>query len=178
MIFLGGFLCARAAGRYDYSRGPHLKITLIAIGTKMPHWVVEAYLEYSKRLPLECALKLVEISTDKRTKNTDIARLVAQEGARIIAAIPKGDYVVALTERGKLWNTREFSSQLQGWQQSGQNISLLVGGPDGLAAAVLEKADQQWSLSPLTWPHPLVRVMLAEQIYRAWSLLSHHPYHR
>jgi 23S rRNA (pseudouridine1915-N3)-methyltransferase len=155
-----------------------LKITLLAIGTKMPHWVTEAYVEYSKRLPQECALKLIEIPAEKRTKNTDIARVTQYEGERVLASIPKGDYVIALTERGKLWNTREFSAQLGSWQQAGQNISLLVGGPEGLSAACLEKASLQWSLSPLTWPHPLVRVMLAEQIYRAWSLLSHHPYHR
>jgi len=155
-----------------------LKITLIAVGTKMPHWVTEAYTEYTKRLPPELAIRLVEIPADKRTKNSDMARLIQQEGERMWEAIPKGDYVIALTERGKLWNTREFSVQLQDWQQSGRGVSLLVGGPEGLSAACLSKAHLQWSLSPLTWPHPLVRVMLAEQIYRAWSLLSHHPYHR
>ncbi len=144
----------------------------------MPHWVTEAYTEYTKRLPPELSIRLIEIPAGKRTKGTDIPRLIVQEGERIVSAIPQGDYIVALTERGKLWNTQSFSLQLQSWQQSGQGLSLLVGGPEGLSAACLNKAHLQWSLSPLTWPHPLVRVMLAEQIYRAWTLLSNHPYHR
>ncbi len=144
----------------------------------MPHWVTEGYLEYTKRLPPELSIRLIEIPAGKRSKGSDIPRLIAQEGERMKAAIPEGDYVVALTERGKLWDTKTFSTQLQKWQQAGQGLSLLVGGPEGLSAACLNKAHLQWSLSPLTWPHPLVRVMLAEQLYRAWTLLTHHPYHR
>lgn len=155
-----------------------MKITLITIGTKMPAWVTTAYSEYVKRLPAELALRLVEIPAGKRHKSADIQRLTTVEGERMLAAIPTGDYVVALTERGKLWDTREFALQLQTWQQSGRALSLLIGGPEGLSANCLSRAHAQWSLSPLTWPHPLVRVMLAEQIYRAWSVLSNHPYHR
>jgi 23S rRNA (pseudouridine1915-N3)-methyltransferase len=155
-----------------------MKITLIAIGTKMPAWVSEIYTEYVKRLPSEFHLQLIEIPAHKRTKNTDLARVTVQEGERMWSAIPKGDYVVALTERGKLWTTQQFAVQLQNWQQSGKNISLLIGGPEGLSQTCLDKAHTQWSLSPLTWPHPLVRVMLAEQIYRAWSVIAGHPYHR
>lgn len=144
----------------------------------MPHWVTEGYAEYVKRLPPEFAIRLIEIPLSKRSKGSDLPRLIEKEGERMYAAIPQGDYVVALTERGKLWSTQEFSKQLQTWHQSGQGLTLLVGGPEGLSTTCLNKAHLQWSLSPLTWPHPLVRVMVAEQIYRAWSVLSHHPYHR
>jgi len=155
-----------------------MKITLIAVGTKMPSWVTEAYSEYTKRLPPELAIKLIEIPATKRTKNTDLQRVIAQEGASMSAAIPPGDFIVALSERGKLWDTQAFAQQLQNWRQKGQGLTLLIGGPEGLSNECLNKAHMQWSLSPLTWPHPLVRVMLAEQLYRAWTLLSNHPYHR
>ena len=155
-----------------------MKITLIAVGTKMPSWVTAAYTEYSKRLPSEFILRLLEIPAAKRTAKADIQRLTLQEGERICAAIPQGDYVVALTERGKLWNTQELAGQIKIWQQMGRNVTLLVGGPEGLAQQCLDRAHLQWSLSPLTWPHPLVRVMIAEQLYRAWTVVTGHPYHR
>lgn len=155
-----------------------MKITLIAIGTKMPNWVTEGYTEYAKRLPAECSMRLIEIPAGKRGKGADLQRLILQEGERMYAAIPAGDYIVALTERGKLWHTPAFAAKLQTWQERGQGLSLLIGGPEGLSTFCLGKAQVEWSLSPLTWPHPLVRIMVAEQIYRAWSILSHHPYHR
>jgi 23S rRNA (pseudouridine1915-N3)-methyltransferase len=155
-----------------------MKVTLIAVGTKMPDWVQQGYEEYSKRLSGDFSLRLVEIPAYKRSKNSDLTRLIHQEGERTCAAIPQGDYVVALTERGKLWDTQQFAEQLRHWQSVSSGVSLLVGGPEGLAPQCLAKAQQQWSLSPLTWPHPLVRVMVAEQLYRAWSLLRGHPYHR
>ena len=155
-----------------------MKVHLIAVGERMPGWVEEGFGEYAKRLPPECALRLVEIPPGKRGKNSDIPRLRAQEGERILAAIPKNALVVALEVKGRPWSTEELSSRLGDWLQGGRDVALLVGGPDGLDEACRARADLQWSLSPLTLPHPLVRVVLAEQVYRAWSLLKGHPYHR
>ena len=123
-------------------------------------------------------MRLVEIPAYKRTIKADIKRLILKEGEQVCAAIPRDDYIIALTERGRLWNTQELGVQLSMWRQMRQNLSLLIGGPEGLAQECLDKAQFQWSLSPLTWPHPLVRVMIAEQIYRAWTIVANHPYHR
>lgn len=155
-----------------------MNIHLIAVGEKMPRWVQDGYGEYAKRLPAECALKLVEIAPGKRGKNADIARAMRDEGERMLTAIPKGARVVALEVKGREWSTEQLSAQLEGWMAGGQDIALLVGGPEGLADSCRQRADQLWSLSPLTLPHPLVRVLLAEQLYRAWSILRNHPYHR
>ena len=119
-------------------------------------------------------MKTVEIST----KTRDPARLVAEEGAALLGAIPKGAHVVALDGRGKTWSSEELAAQLARWRMQGKDLAFLIGGADGLAPAVLERADQHWSLGPLTFPHPLVRIVVAEQLYRASSQLAHHPYHR
>src|SRR5512139_296802 len=156
-----------------------MQIHLLAVGTRMPGWVEEGYGDYAKRLPAECALKLVEIPMAKRAKgNNDIPRLMAQEGERITAAIPRGARVVALEVGGKAWSTEQLAQCLKQWLGDGRDVALLVGGPDGLDPGLRQRADDLWSLSPLTLPHPLVRILLAEQIYRAWSILNHHPYHR
>lgn len=155
-----------------------MNIHLIAVGEKMPGWVQDGFGEYAKRLPAECAVKLVEIAPGRRGKNADIARAMRDEGERMLAAIPKGARVIALEVGGRAWSTEQLADQLQGWLAGGQDIALLVGGPEGLAEECRARADQQWSLSPLTLPHPLVRVLLAEQLYRAWSILRGHPYHR
>ena len=144
----------------------------------MPAWVSQGYLEYAKRLPKECQLILKEIVPGKRQKNTDIGRLMQAEGERMIASIPSGSRVVKLDLSGNIWSTEELAKKLQAWQESGQNISLLVGGPEGLADTVARLADESWGLSQLTFPHPLVRIIVAEQLYRAWSILHNHPYHR
>ncbi|PLX62194.1 23S rRNA (pseudouridine(1915)-N(3))-methyltransferase RlmH [Sedimenticola selenatireducens] len=153
-------------------------IHLISVGNKMPRWVQEGYQEYAKRLPLECGLKLVEIAPGHRGKSADVARTVREEGGRMLKAIPKGCRIVALDVRGKAWSTEQLSAQIGDWMAAGPDIALLVGGPEGLAETCLQQADGRWSLSPLTLPHPLVRVVVAEQLYRAWSLLRNHPYHR
>ena len=155
-----------------------MNIHLIAIGDKMPLWVQQGFDEYAKRLPRECAVHLIEIAQGRRGKNADIARAVRDEGQRMLAAIPKGARVVALEVNGRNWSTGQLAQQLDGWMAGGQDIALLVGGPEGLSEEARAAADQQWSLSPLTLPHPLVRVILAEQLYRAWSILRNHPYHR
>jgi 23S rRNA (pseudouridine1915-N3)-methyltransferase len=155
-----------------------MNIHLIAVGKRMPDWVEQGYAEYAKRLPPECRLNLVEIAPAKRAKRPDIPRLLRDEGQRLLAAIPKGCRVLALEVKGKAWSTEQLAGHLANWLQQGSDLALLVGGPDGLDPSCREAADTLWSLSPLTLPHPLVRVLLAEQLYRAWTLLQNHPYHR
>lgn len=144
----------------------------------MPEWVDQGSREYLKRLPPKLKLEIKEIALGKRGKGADIQRAIASEGRQMMAAIGDQDRVVALDVKGKAWSTENLAAELQRWQLEGDNISLLVGGPDGLAAECLQRADQRWSLSALTLPHPLVRVLLAEQFYRAWTINTHHPYHR
>jgi len=155
-----------------------MKIQIIAMGKSMPAWVETGFKEYAKRLPRECSLKLHEISLTKRGKHPDLARLIKQEGQQMLAAIPKQNRVIALSIEGRPYDTPSLATQLAEWMQDGQDVSLLIGGPEGLAPECLARADSHWSLSPLTLPHPLVRVILAEQIYRAWTILKDHPYHR
>jgi 23S rRNA (pseudouridine1915-N3)-methyltransferase len=155
-----------------------MHIRLIAVGTKMPAWVDEGIDEYHKRLPHEMKIDLKEIPLGKRGKGADIQRAIQSEGQQMLAAIGQGDTVVALDVKGKAWSTETLAMELQRWQLEGNNISLLVGGPDGLAPECLARADRKWSLSALTLPHPLVRIVLAEQLYRAWTINSNHPYHR
>ncbi len=155
-----------------------MQIDLIAIGKRMPEWVNIGYQEYAKRLPAECKLKLTEIPLNKRSKGADIKRLIGQEGKAMNAAVKPGNRIIALAIEGQTWDTKRLANQLAKWQGDGRNISLLIGGPEGLAPDCLAKAEIHWSLSPLTLPHPLVRIVVAEQLYRAWSLLNNHPYHR
>lgn len=151
-----------------------MRAWLIAVGERMPAWIQDGYAEYAKRLARELPLQLVEIST----KSRDPARVNAEEGAALLGAVPKGAHVVALDGRGKAWSSEELATQLARWRMLGKDLAFLVGGADGLVPAVLERADQRWSLGPLTLPHPLVRIVVAEQLYRATSLLGNHPYHR
>lgn len=155
-----------------------MQIQLVAVGNRMPDWVTAGYQEYAKRMPRECELVLREISPGKRGKNVDIDRIRTEEGERILSSLSRDDHVVALEVGGKDWNTETLADQLRQWQQHSRRVSLLVGGPDGLAETCRTRAHQLWSLSRLTLPHPIVRIVVAEQIYRAWSLLNHHPYHR
>jgi len=155
-----------------------MRLHIIAVGHKMPDWVTNAFQEYSKRLPNNYHLNLVELSPAIRSKSTDLQRAIDDEGERMLAALPKQAWVVALDEKGKSWNSKELAKSLSNWQQDGRDVALLIGGADGLASAVKARADQTWSLSALTLPHGMVRVVLAEQLYRAWSLLNNHPYHR
>ena len=155
-----------------------MQIHLISVGNKMPKWIHEGVNEYAKRMPGECALKLVEIQPGHRGKSADIKRAIREEGERMIAAIPKSALTIALDVKGKSWSTEQLSAKLGDWMQDGHDLALLVGGPDGLSEECLKSATLKWSLSALTFPHPLVRIILAEQLYRAWSLLNNHPYHR
>lgn len=155
-----------------------MQISLIAVGQKMPTWVNQGYEEYAKRMPPECQLQLIEIPLAKRSKGSDVSRAISKEGEQMLAAIKKDSLVVAMEVTGKAWSTAQLADQLTDWMQLGRNIALLVGGPEGLATVCLKKADLTWSLSNLTLPHPLVRIVIAEQLYRAVSILKNHPYHK
>ncbi|AFJ01764.1 LSU m3Psi1915 methyltransferase RlmH / ybeA [Methylophaga frappieri] len=144
----------------------------------MPQWVTDGYQEYARRLPRDCSLQLTEIVPAKRGKTGHAEQWKQDEGKRLLSALSEQDHVVALAVEGKPWSTPALAAELAAWQQRGQDVSFLVGGPDGLSAECMARANQLWSLSALTMPHPLVRVIMAEQIYRAWSLLNNHPYHR
>lgn len=155
-----------------------MKLNLLAVGTKMPAWVTEGYQEYAKRLPRECSLQLHEIAPAKRGKSGSPSQWMREEGERILAAIPDSHHVVALDVQGKSWHTEQLAEQLKSWMADGRDVSLIVGGPDGLTDQCLQRANQRWSLSPLTLPHPLVRIVMSEQLYRAWTVIQNHPYHR
>ncbi|MDD7804808.1 MAG: 23S rRNA (pseudouridine(1915)-N(3))-methyltransferase RlmH [Endozoicomonas sp. (ex Botrylloides leachii)] len=155
-----------------------MRIRLIAMGSKMPRWIQEGYEAYSRRLVQDVKLELIEIPLGHRGKNTDISRLQKKEATQMLAAIGQGDQVVALEIMEKPWSTEDLADKMRGWLYSGCNISLLIGGPEGLHSRCSQQADTRWSLSPLTLPHPLVRIIIAEQVYRVWSMLQNHPYHR
>jgi len=145
----------------------------------MPSWVNEGYQEYQKRLSSEIKLQLIEIPAEIRGKNADIARIKQREGEKILAAIPSdAEIVIALEVQGKNWSSEQLAQNLKTWQNQSQSVALLIGGPDGLSDDCRKRANILWSLSALTLPHPLVRIVLAEQIYRAYSILKNHPYHR
>ena len=154
-----------------------MKLKLIAVGTKMPGWVTTGFTEYQRRFPRDMALQLVEIPAGKRGKNADIARILEKEGEAMLAHT-QGCRIVTLDIPGKPWDTPQLAQQLERWQMDGRDVAILIGGPEGLAPACKQAAEQSWSLSNLTLPHPLVRVLMAESLYRAWSINNNHPYHR
>ncbi|MDY6955908.1 MAG: 23S rRNA (pseudouridine(1915)-N(3))-methyltransferase RlmH [Pseudomonadota bacterium] len=155
-----------------------MQLRLIAVGPRQPEWVNTAFCEYSRRFPGECRLELTELALGPRGKGRDPQHALAVESERMIKVIPSHAWVVALDERGTAWTSRELARRLEGWMNSGQDVALLMGGPDGLSAACKAHAREQWSLSALTLPHGLARVVVAEALYRAHSLLKGHPYHR
>ncbi len=155
-----------------------MRVNLVACGTRMPDWVNRGYQEYAKRLGPDCPLTLVEIPLGRRRKQEPPDAAVADEGRRMLAAVPADHAVVTLEVGGKPWRTRDLADQIEAWRMDGRDRSLLIGGPDGLSPDCRARADQSWSLSPLTLPHGLVRVVVAEALYRATSLLAGHPYHR
>lgn len=155
-----------------------MQLLVAAVGQRMPAWVNEAWTEYSRRMPPGLPLNLREIPMSKRGKNADTARLVAAESEALLAAMPARSRTIALDVRGKAWSTEKLASQLEDWMGEGRDVGFMVGGPDGISHEGLSQADERWSLGPLTLPHPLVRVVLAEQLYRAWTITQNHPYHR
>ena len=155
-----------------------MQIHIIAVGDRMPEWIEAGYHEYARRLPREYRLVLHEISAGRRTKGVDFRRLIEQEGSRQLAAIPPGARVITLDRTGKQMDTETLAAALKKRLASGENMALLIGGPEGLAPDCLARADESWALSRLTLAHPVVRVVLAEQLYRAWSIIQHLPYHR
>ena len=155
-----------------------MRIRLISVASRMPRWVEQGYSEYAKRMPADLPLELVEIPLATRGKNADIARLMRREGEQMLAAVQPADRVVTLEVEGRPWSTEALAEQLENWRLEARTVNLMVGGPEGLPAEVLGRSDQRWSLSPLTLPHPLVRILLAEQLYRAWTILNRHPYHK
>ncbi len=154
-----------------------MRILMISVGQKMPDWVAAGVREYCGRLPANF-LQLVELPLAVRTKSSDPRRAQAEEAQRLLKAIPDGAHVIALDPRGRALSTEELAERLDGWQHEGRDVAFLIGGPDGLTAECLARSDERWSLSRLTFPHMLVRIILAEQIYRAWTILRNHPYHR
>ena len=155
-----------------------MRARLIAVGERMPGWVADGFAEYRKRLSHELPLELTELKPGLRGKGRDNGRAMLDEGASILASLPQDIHVVALDGRGKTWSSEELAAQLAQWRMAGRDLAFLIGGPDGHAPEVLARADQRWSLGPLTLPHMLVRLVLAEQLYRATTIMAGHPYHR
>jgi 23S rRNA (pseudouridine1915-N3)-methyltransferase len=155
-----------------------MDLTVAAVGTRMPAWVEQAWTEYARRFPRGLNLVLREIPLARRARNADIAALRVTECEALLGAVPAGHRVIALDERGRQWSTAELAGQLENWMREEHGVCFLVGGPDGLSEECRRRAQTTWSLGRLTLPHPLVRAVLAEQLYRAWTITQNHPYHR
>ena len=155
-----------------------MKARLIAVGERAPGWVAEGFAEYRKRLSHWLPFELVEVEPGLRGKGRDAARAQSDEGARVIAAIPRNAWVVTLDGRGRGYSSEQLAQRLEHWRGQGRDLAFLIGGPEGHPPEVLQRADESWALGPLTLPHMLVRLVVAEQLYRAAALLANHPYHR
>ena len=155
-----------------------MKIHLIAVGKKMPEWVNAGFSEFSKRMPPELQVNLIEIPPSVRNKATPIEKNIKEEGERIQSAIPDNSKLIVLDEKGKDFSSIALSKEMESWLPMGQDISIVIGGADGIDPVIKQQADEKRSLSSLTLPHALVRVVIAEQLYRGWSILKGHPYHR
>ncbi len=155
-----------------------MRVRIIAVGTRMPAWVDAGVDDYARRLDKHWKFELLEIAAARRSASQSPERAIAEEGARVLAALRPGELAVALDERGTPMTTRELASRLAAGERDGRDLALLVGGADGHAAEVRRRCGESWSLSRLTLPHGLARLLLTEQLYRAQSLLANHPYHR
>ncbi len=155
-----------------------MQLFIIAVGNKMPDWVENGYQEYAKRMPAECKVNLKEIRPAERSSNRSAESAMAVEQTRIKSVLPKNAYVIALDEHGKNMTTMQLAQELEKWQQAGRDVAFVIGGADGLDSEIKKEADDLFRLSSLTLPHGMVRVLLAEQLYRAWSITKNHPYHR
>ena len=154
-----------------------MKIRLVAVGLRPPAWVAEGFADYARRLPREMPLTLVEVAPAAR-RNLTAERARRLEGERLLAQVNDKDRVIALDLTGRTWSTETLARKLDDWRMDGNDLAFLIGGADGLDERCLSRADERVSLSALTFPHALVRVIIAEQLYRAWTVVSGHPYHR
>ena len=155
-----------------------MRLYLIAVGSRMPAWVESGYADYAKRLPAHLHPHLIEIPAGRRGKGADIERILRDEGERLLAATPANATVIALERTGRALSTEQVAAALQRGMQDGKDMVFWIGGPEGLSAECLKRAHERWSLSALTLAHPLVRVVWAEQLYRAFSITQNLPYHR
>jgi 23S rRNA (pseudouridine1915-N3)-methyltransferase len=155
-----------------------MRLLMLAVGNKMPSWIAEGFSEYAKRMPREAKIELVEIKPEPRTSGKTAAQIMEAEAQRIKAALPASALCIALDERGATPTTKQLSQQMQDWMRDGRDVAFIIGGADGLHPSVKDHAKHLLALSALTLPHGMVRVLLAEQLYRAHSLLHNHPYHR
>ena len=155
-----------------------MQIHIVAVGKNMPDWIQSGFLEYKNRMPSDYKINLIEINAERRFKNSNLETICAAEESKIKSLLLKNSRVVSLDRTGKEFNTKSLAKHLQTWHDIGEDVSFVIGGPEGLSTDFLKTSHEVWSLSALTLPHPLVRVVLAEQLYRAWSILVNHPYHR
>lgn len=155
-----------------------MKLHLLACGSRPPEWLAAGFNDFSRRFRHPLKLELKEIPLGDRRGGRDGGRAVAEEGDRMLRALPDNSRLIALEPTGKSWTTEDLAANLKDWLAGGGDVAFAIGGPDGLSPAVLDRAEARWSLGPLTLPHMLVRVIVAEQLYRAWSILQNHPYHR
>ncbi|EKD92197.1 MAG: hypothetical protein ACD_29C00126G0001 [uncultured bacterium] len=155
-----------------------MQIHIIAIGKKMPGWIQSGFLEYKNRMPTDYRMNLIEITAEKRLKQANLKTICAMEESKINTSIPPRSTTIVLDRVGSMLDTKSLAKHLQTWHDIQQDVSFVIGGPEGLSTDFLTSAKTIWSLSALTLPHPLVRVLLAEQLYRAWSMIVKHPYHR
>lgn len=155
-----------------------MNIELLAAGSKSPAWVAEGFGEYCKRFPRDWQLRLTELPIAKRGRGASVERLKAEEGEKMFAAMKPGAKLIAMDRSGEIWNTEQLARELEEWRVDSRHLQIMIGGPDGLSDQCLAAAHHTWSLSNLTFPHLLVRVIVAEQLYRAWSILNNHPYHK
>jgi len=155
-----------------------MKLLIVSVGHKMPGWITAGFNEYAKRMPREARIELLEIKPEPRTTGKTTAQIMEAEAQRVIAALPQSSLRIALDERGAQPTTKQLAAQMQDWMRAGRDIAFIIGGADGLHESVKRAAQQMMALSSLTLPHAMVRVLLAEQLYRAHSLLHNHPYHR
>jgi 23S rRNA (pseudouridine1915-N3)-methyltransferase len=155
-----------------------LKITIITLGNKMPDWVIQGSNEYAKRFNDGIQLKLIEIPLIRRSKSSDLTRILDKESSLIREALPHGSRIIALDIEGKAFSSEDLAQHMTKLQQISSHLCFLIGGPEGLSAETLKLCDERWSLSKLTLPHPLVRIIVLETLYRAWSIMNNHPYHK
>lgn len=155
-----------------------MKLLVVSVGHKMPEWITAGYHEYAKRMPREARIELIEIKPEPRTTGKTVVQIMEAEAQRILAALPPDCLRIVLDEHGSTWTTRQLADNMEQWMSAGRDTAFIIGGADGLHPSVKKNAQQLLALSALTLPHAMVRVLLAEQLYRAHSLLHNHPYHR